>query len=154
MGLQTLSPTQQDLSETELAIRSFPNAYGSVDGDGEFRPSAADDRMLVLFIPIALASMTELWRASGIRTDSKSSFAKMQSASNHCIYVNFFKIRRGWLGSIWVGNVKFSFTGSEIAIGSIAGGNQAAMWRQLREFIDGNEDLFDSTHAAMTAVTK
>jgi hypothetical protein len=106
MGLRRLSPTQQDLSESELAIRSFPNAYGSVDGNGEFRPSASDDRMLVLFIPIALASMTELWRASGINTDSKSSFARMQSASEHCIDVYFFKIRRGWFGCIWVGNVK------------------------------------------------
>jgi hypothetical protein len=153
MNLRSLSPTQQDLSDTEIAIRSFPGAYGSIDSAGEFRPSAGDSRMLVIFIPITSNSMTELWRVSGIATDAKSSFATMQSSPEHWIDVYFFKLRRGLFGSIWVGNVKLSFAKSEIVIGSIAGSTQEAMWRQLREFIDGEGNLYDSTDAAVTAAT-
>jgi hypothetical protein len=143
-----LSPTQQDLSEAELAIRSFPGAYGSIDSTGEFRPSAADARFLVLFIPITSNSMTAVWQANGIATDEKSSFAKMQFSSEHCIDVDFFKLRRGWFDSIWVGNVKLNFANSVIG-----GATQAAMWRQLREFIDCERNLYVSTQAAVAAVT-
>lgn len=151
MRYKLLSPTARDLCETELAIRSFPGAYGSITRAGEFRPSIADSRMLSIYIPITSEAMTNLWRGNRISTDSKSAFAKMQVSREHCIDVNYFKLKRGWLGSMWIGNVKLGFDKSQIAVGSLGGASQASMWHQLRKFTDNEINLYDSTDAAINA---
>jgi hypothetical protein len=109
--------------------------------------------MLTIFIPVTVDAMTTLWCASGIATDGKSSFVTMQSAADHCVDVYFFKLRRGWFRAIWVGNVKFNFDRSTVNVGCVAGVTQAEMWQQLRNFIEGEGSLYDSTDAAVAAVT-
>jgi hypothetical protein len=151
--MRILTPTARDLSDTDLAIRSFSGAYGSVSSEGQFRPSAADHRMLAMFIPVTVDTMTNLWRVSGIATDGKSSFATMQSAPDHCVDVYFFKLRRGWFRAIWVGNVKFNFGKLIVNAGCVAGATQAEMWQHLRNFIEGDGSLYNSTDAAVAAVT-
>ncbi|MGO9594936.1 MAG: hypothetical protein ACLQFT_20000 [Steroidobacteraceae bacterium] len=149
MTLATLKLNTRDLSEVELAIQSFPGAYGSVNEIGEFKPSVADLGMLVLFVPTSMQSMSEMWQRCGISTVGKSSYPQMREAAEHTIDIYFFKVRKGWFKVAWVGNVLFGFGNLHIGAGSIAGRTQAAMWRQLHEFMDGDGRLYDSTADAL-----
>jgi hypothetical protein len=153
MTLATLTPNARDLSEVELAIQSFPGAYGSVNHLGEFKPSVADPRMLVLFVPTSMQSMSHMWRRCGIATEGQSSYPHMREASAHTIDVHFFKVGQGWFKTAWVGNVRFNFGKWHVGAGSISGWTQAAMWRQLRQFMDGDGRLYDSTANALRGVS-
>jgi len=129
-------PNARDLAQVGLVIRSFPGAYGSVNQRGEFRPSIGDPRMLVLFVPTSMQGMSEMWKRCGIAIDGQRSYPQMREAPEHALNVYFFKVKRGWFKSAWVGNIQFNFGDRHVDAGSISGQTQSAMWQQLRQFID------------------
>jgi hypothetical protein len=150
--LKTVQPTKDDLAQTELAIRSFPNAWGSVSRDGTFTPSAADPSLLWMQIGSGAAQMNALWRQAGIDTGAKSSYAAMMAAKEHTVSIVFFKVRKALFRSGWVGDVSLDFANGNLYVGSVAGRTQADMWRQLRAFLDDEAKLYPSTAAAQEAV--
>ena len=151
-NLKTIPPTSDDLAQTELAIRSFPNAWGCVGRDGRFTPGAADPSLLWMQIGSGATQMDELWRKAGVDTGAKSSHAAMMAGKQHTVTVLFFKVRKPFFRSGWVGDVSLNFSGSNVYAGSIAGRTQAGMWRQLRGFIEDEGKLFPDSTTAQQAV--
>src|SRR5215472_5433244 len=92
--LKTVQPTKDDLAQTELAIRSFPNAWGSVSRDGTFTPSAADPSLAWMQIGSGAAQMNALWRQAGIDTGAKSAYAAIMPAKEHTVTIVFLKVRK------------------------------------------------------------
>ena len=150
--MKTVQPTKDDLAQIDLAIRSFPNAFGSVRADGSFNPLIADPTWLYLMVPSTAASMNALWGQAGLNTDAQSCHAEMMAAKEHFVTVMFTKVRKSLFRTGWVGNVSLDFGGSNIYVGSVAGRTQANMWRQLRAFIEEEGKLHPGTAAAQEAV--
>ena len=136
----------------DLAIRSFPNAWGCVSRDGTFTPRGADPSLLWMQIGSGPTQVDALWRQAGIDTGAKSSYAAMMEAKQHTVGILFFKVRKTFFRSVWIGNVSLEFGGSNLYVGSVAGRTQADMWRQLRVFIEDEGKLYPSTAAAQEAV--
>ena len=150
--MKTVPPNPDDLAQIELAIRSFPNAWGCVGRDGTFTPGPADPSLLWMQIGSGATQMDELWRKAGVDTGAKSPHAAMMAGKQHTVTVSFFKVRRPLFRSAWVGNVSLDFSGSNVYVGSIAGRTQAGMWRQLRAFMEDEGKLYPNTSAAQEAV--
>jgi hypothetical protein len=147
MALRTLLPNRRDLSEIELAIASFPGAWGCVNPLGKFTPSI-NPHVLWLMFDASEEQMVRMWKNSGLATGDSSSLAAMRSGSHRNVCVTFFKVRTSLFRSAWVGNVDLGFDHQRVYIGSIGGRTQVAMWRQFRNFNDGDGALFDSTAIA------
>ena len=150
--MKTVLPTKDDLAMIDLAIRSFPNAWGCVSRDGRFTRGVGDPSLLWMQIGSGPTQMDALWRQAGIDTGAKSSYAAMMAAKQYTVHISFFKVRKMLFRSVWVGNVSLDFGGSNLYVGSIAGRTQADMWRQLRVFISDEGKLYPSTAAAQEAV--
>ena len=150
--MKTVRATKDDLAQIDLAIRSFPNAWGCVSRDGTFTPGVADPSLLWMKIGSGATQMDALWRHAGIDTGAKSSYAEMMAAKQYTVTILFFKVRKPLFRSVWVGNVSLDFGGSNIYVGSVAGRTQADMWRQLRAFIEDEGKLYPGTAAAQEAV--
>jgi hypothetical protein len=150
--VKTVPPTKDDLAQIDLAIRSFPNAWGCVSRDGKFTPGIADPSPLWMQIGSGATQMDALWRHAGIDTGAKSSYAAMMAANQHTVTILFFKVRKTLFRAVWVGNVSLDFGGSKLYVGSVAGRTQANMWRQLRAFIEEEGKLYPDTAAAQAAV--
>jgi hypothetical protein len=150
MAIIARKPSKRDLVEVGRAIESF-HGYGSVNTDGEFKPSVADPNMLVLFAPISKEQMIALWLTRGISTTGESSYRQMLASADHCVDVYFHKAKKGLFGAIWIGTVGFNFARSQMPVGCVSGRSQAAMWKQFRAFIAGTGSLYDDTQAAWTA---
>ena len=150
--MKTLQPTKDDLAQIDLAIRSFPNAWGCVSRDGKFTPGIADPSLLWMQIGSDSTQMDALWRNAEIDSGAKSSYAAMMASKQHTVTILFFKVRKTLFRSGWVGNVSLDFGGSNIYAGSVAGRTQADMWRQLRCFIEEEGKLHPGTAAAQEAL--
>jgi len=150
--LKAVQPTRDDLAQIDLAIRSFPNAWGCVSRDGRFTPGVADPSQLWLMIGSGPTQMDALWRQAGIDTGPKSSYAAMMAAKQHTVTVLFFKVRKQLFRSAWIGNVSLDFSGRHINVGCVAGRTQADMWRQLRAFLEDEGKLYPSTVTTQEAV--
>jgi hypothetical protein len=150
--MKTLPPTKGDLAQIDLAIRSFPNAWGCVRRDGSFMPGILDPTLLWMMIGSTDAQMAALWRLAGMKTDSKSSYAAMLAAKQHHVTLMFSKVRKSLFRSAWVGNVSMDFDKINVCAGSVAGRTQADMWRQLRAFVEADGKLYPSTTAAFDAI--
>jgi hypothetical protein len=150
MILKTLYPDASDLRLVELAIRSFPNAGGNVDRAGRLSESV-DPNRLWLMISVSAATMATLWVQAGVSTSPESSYADMQKGIDHTVNLSFFKVKKSWFRSAWVGNVSLLFDRSTLTVGFIAGRDQPAMWRQFRAFLDLNGKLYDSAATALAA---
>lgn len=150
--MRMISVTADDLKQIDIAIRSFPGAWGCVGPDGVFRPGAADSSMLWIMIPSNAAEMDALWRRAGISTDESSSYGEMRSAQQHCITMQFFKMRKSLFSAVWIGHVSFDFDRGNLTAGCIAARMQVDMWRQLRAFIDGSGRLHSSAREAQAAI--
>jgi hypothetical protein len=150
MDIATRKPRKRDLVEVGRAIESF-HGYGSVNGDGEFKPSVADPNMLVLCAPVSKEQMIQMWLTRGISTTGESSYRQMLASTDHCVDVHFHKAKKGLFGTIWIGTVSFNFARSQMPVGCVSGTSQAAMWKQFRAFMDGTGSLYDDTPTAWTA---
>jgi hypothetical protein len=135
------------------AIEVLVKAPEHARSDAEFKPSIGDPRMLILFIPMSMESMSDMWRRNDISTTGKSAYSKMREATEHTIYIYFYKVRLSWLKTAWLGNIRFNCGSWHVDAGSISGRTQAAMWRQLRQFMEGDGRLYDSTSDALMAVS-
>ena len=149
--MKTVPPTNDDLAQIDLAIRSFPNAWGCVSRDGRFTPGALDPSLLWMQIGSGATQMDALWRQAGIDTGTKS-YAAMMAAKEHAVTISFFKVRKPLFRSAWVGNISLDFGGNTVYVGSVAGRTQAEMWRQMRAFMEDEGKLYPNTSAAQRAV--
>jgi hypothetical protein len=148
--MSTVRPDSRDIDEIRMAIASFKTACGSVQPGRAYRP-AIDPTALWMMIPATTAEMTDLWKRSGIPIDE--SFSNMLASRDCRICFTFHKVSCGWFKRIWVGNASLDFAGGSEFIGSIAGTTQARMWQRLHSFIDDGDHLYNSTEAAINAVS-
>jgi len=98
-----------------------------------------------------MESMSDMWRRNDISTTGESAYSKMREATEHTIYIQFFKVRLRWFKTAWLGNVRFIFGSLRVDAGSISRRAQVAMWRQLRQFMESDGRMYDGTADAVRA---
>ena len=149
--MKPILPNKQDITDAEMAMRSFDSATGTVDILGEYNPGR-DPRIMYLLVMMTIDEMSLLWKFSGINTDETSSYKDMLDTKQPMLDIRFFKVKKGLFKNVWVGNVSFFIDGGAVGVGSIAGKAQAEMWIQLKKFIGLEHQLHDSTLGAYESV--
>jgi hypothetical protein len=151
--MKTIRPTRDDFAQLEIAIKSFPGAFGRHDAHGNFQGSILEPNEFWLAWRSNAAAMDRLWQDAGLSTSGGSAHPEMMRAKEHHVSVGFFKVRKGLFRTVWLGNVHLDFDNKSMYAGSIAGRTQSDMWRHLHAVLDGvgERELYKSPGSAYAA---
>ncbi len=148
-----ISPlSRRDLKEAKRAQGAF-GAVGSFDLKGNFEPNTVRPDLLQLLIPISRERVDALWGYLGFRKEGKSAYHDVVAAERLFLYVSYYKVKRGWFSSRWIGDVRIHFgtlmKSEAVYIGTIAGNTQNDMWEHLRSVLAEMDRPFDGTMNAI-----
>jgi hypothetical protein len=146
------APNAADLVQMFSAIQSFPRAWGSIDATGEYRGMAADPRIAWAMINSNAEQQSTMWRIAGISMEPTSSFADMQAATEHIVYLHLFKFKKGLFGSVWAANIVLMFDKKQIMLGAIGAADQTALWDRLRALQAGRGETLANVFEAAASV--